>query len=171
MPRNGSGVYSKPAGTTAVSGTTIESAKYNSVVDDLVTDANTPRPIVAGGTGASTAAGILAATGVTARGASRRAMCQPPASRAANNTTPTAHSISTVAAYRNDAVTSSVGAANRLAPSGPKAFSNAVATGTTRDRSASSAATMMVTGVDWYSYVVVTTGARIMAHSVPTPMA
>ncbi len=57
MPRNGSDVYSKPAGTTAVSGTKIESAKYNSVVDDLVTDANTARPVVAGGTGSSTAGG------------------------------------------------------------------------------------------------------------------
>ncbi len=63
MPRNGSGVYSKPAGTTAVSGTTIESAKYNSVVDDLVTDANTPRPIVAGGTGATSLAGLLTTLG------------------------------------------------------------------------------------------------------------
>ena len=57
---------SKPAGTTAVANTTIESAKFNSVIDDIITDLNAPRPIVAGGTGASTAAGILAATGVTA---------------------------------------------------------------------------------------------------------
>lgn len=66
MARDGSGVYSAPAGTTATSGTTIESAKYNAFVADLVADANNPRPIVAGGTGATTAAGILAATGVTA---------------------------------------------------------------------------------------------------------
>lgn len=52
MPRNGSGVYSKPAGTTAVADTTIESAKYNSTIDDLVQDANAARPITAGGTGA-----------------------------------------------------------------------------------------------------------------------
>lgn len=56
MPRNGSGVYSKPAGTTAVPNTTIESAKFNSVVDDLVADANAARPITAGGTGATNAA-------------------------------------------------------------------------------------------------------------------
>lgn len=56
MPRDGSGIFSKVAGTTAVSGTAIESAKYNSVIDDFATDANTPRPIVAGGTGATTAA-------------------------------------------------------------------------------------------------------------------
>ena len=63
IPRNGSGIYSKPAGTTAVASTTIESAKYNSVIDDLVTDANTPRPVVAGGTGATSLAGLLAAIG------------------------------------------------------------------------------------------------------------
>lgn len=57
MPRNGSGVYSKPAGTTAISGTTIESADYNTTIDDLVNDANLARPVVAGGTGAATAAG------------------------------------------------------------------------------------------------------------------
>lgn len=56
MARDGSGVYSAPAGTTATSGTTIESAKYNAFVADLVTDANEARPIVAGGTGATTAA-------------------------------------------------------------------------------------------------------------------
>lgn len=55
MPRDGSNIYSKPAGTTAVTSTTIESAKYNQTIDDLVTDANTPRPVVAGGTGAASA--------------------------------------------------------------------------------------------------------------------
>lgn len=64
MPRDGSGVYSKPAGTTAVAGTAIESAKYNSVVDDLATDANTPRPIVSGGTGASTVSAAQTALGL-----------------------------------------------------------------------------------------------------------
>lgn len=53
MPRNGSGVYSKPAGTTAVPNTTIESAKYNETIDDLVADANAARPLTAGGTGAT----------------------------------------------------------------------------------------------------------------------
>lgn len=55
MPRS-LDVYSLPAGTTAVSGTTIESAKYNAFTADLVTDLNAARPIVAGGTGATTAA-------------------------------------------------------------------------------------------------------------------
>lgn len=57
MPRDGSGVYSKPAGTTASPNTTIESTKYNAFADDLVSDANGARPITAGGTGATTAVG------------------------------------------------------------------------------------------------------------------
>lgn len=63
MPRDGANIFTKPAGTTAVSGTTIESAKYNSTIDDLVADANLPRPIIAGGTGASTLTGLLATLG------------------------------------------------------------------------------------------------------------
>lgn len=35
MPRNGSGVHSLPAGSLGVSGTTIESAKYNAAIEDL----------------------------------------------------------------------------------------------------------------------------------------
>lgn len=64
MPRDGSGVYSKPSGTTAVPNTTIESAKFNSVVDDLVTDANAARPITAGGTGATSASTARTALGL-----------------------------------------------------------------------------------------------------------
>lgn len=63
MPRNGSGVFSLPAGTAAVPNTTIKSADYNSALNDLAADMNTPRPIVAGGTGASTAGAALAALG------------------------------------------------------------------------------------------------------------
>ena len=39
------------------------------MIDDLVTDANTPRPVVAGGTGATSAAGALTALGLTATAA------------------------------------------------------------------------------------------------------
>lgn len=53
MPRNGSGVYSKPAGTTFVPNTVIESSKVNALADDIAADLNTARPIVAGGTGAT----------------------------------------------------------------------------------------------------------------------
>lgn len=63
MPRNGSGVFSLPAGTAAVPNTTIKSADYNSALNDLAADMNTPRPIIAGGTGASTAGAALAALG------------------------------------------------------------------------------------------------------------
>lgn len=59
MPRDGSNVWSAPAGTTATPGTTIESAKYNALVSDLTTLANEARPISAGGTGASTAGAAL----------------------------------------------------------------------------------------------------------------
>lgn len=55
MPRDGSGVYSAPAGTTASPNTTIESSKYNAFVTDLVSDANAARPISAGGTGETSA--------------------------------------------------------------------------------------------------------------------
>ncbi len=54
MPRNGSGVYS-PDWVNAAPNTTIESAKQNAMVADLVTDANAARPITAGGTGRTTA--------------------------------------------------------------------------------------------------------------------
>lgn len=64
MPRNGSGVYSAPAGTKGVTQLAIESAKYNAFVDDLVAEANNARPITAGGTGASTAAGARTALSV-----------------------------------------------------------------------------------------------------------
>ena len=43
MPRNGSGVYSVPAGTKGAPNTTIESAKYNAFIDDIVGDLNTNR--------------------------------------------------------------------------------------------------------------------------------
>lgn len=56
MPRDGNGVFSKPAGTTAVPSTTIESTPYNNTIDDLVADANAARPVAAGGTGATNAA-------------------------------------------------------------------------------------------------------------------
>ena len=57
MPRNGSGVYSAASGTAAVSNDPISSSKYNAMVADFVADANAARPVVAGGTGASSASG------------------------------------------------------------------------------------------------------------------
>ncbi|MDL2401575.1 hypothetical protein [Rhizobium mayense] len=52
MPRNGSGVYALPPGSTFTPNTLIQSSVVNGINNDLTTDANTPRPIVAGGTGA-----------------------------------------------------------------------------------------------------------------------
>lgn len=69
MARDGSGIYSKPSGTTAVSSTTIESAKFNQVIDDIAADLNTARPIVAGGTGATSASAARTNLGATATGA------------------------------------------------------------------------------------------------------
>lgn len=56
MPRTG-GVYSPPAGTKGVPNTTIQSVPYNTLIDDLAADANAPRPVTAGGTGATSATG------------------------------------------------------------------------------------------------------------------
>lgn len=63
MPRDGSDVYSKPANTAAVSGQAISSSKYNQTIDDIVSDLNLARPIVAGGTGETTASAALTALG------------------------------------------------------------------------------------------------------------
>jgi hypothetical protein len=64
MPRSGGGIYSAPVGTTAVTLTPIESAPYNTLIADLVADANAARPISAGGTGAANAADARANLGV-----------------------------------------------------------------------------------------------------------
>jgi hypothetical protein len=60
MPRNGSGVYSHPF-PDVVEGTTIESAVFNGNTSDVEQDLNLPRPIVAGGTGATNAHDALIA--------------------------------------------------------------------------------------------------------------
>lgn len=63
MPRTG-GVYSPPAGTKGVPNTTIQSVPYNTLIDDLTADANAPRPVTAGGTGATSASAARSALGV-----------------------------------------------------------------------------------------------------------
>ena len=55
MPRNGGGVYALPNTYEAVSGETIEAQQHNAPLEDLQQDANTARPIVAGGTGGTSA--------------------------------------------------------------------------------------------------------------------
>ena len=59
MPRDGSNIYYKPAGTDGVPNFPIESSKYNAYTADVEQDLNLPRPIVAGGTGSSSADGAL----------------------------------------------------------------------------------------------------------------
>jgi hypothetical protein len=59
MPLDGSDVASKPAGTTASPNTTIESSKFNSVVNDIYSIFNSVRTLAKGFTGASTAIGAL----------------------------------------------------------------------------------------------------------------
>ncbi len=70
MSRNGSGVYSLPAGSAAVDNTIIDPVVFNTLISDLELDANTARPIVAGGTGATTAAAARTNLGATTAGAS-----------------------------------------------------------------------------------------------------
>jgi len=67
LPRSGGGIYSKGS-PSVVSGTTIQSAAYNTTIDDLVTDANAARPVSAGGTGAANAADARTNLGGTATG-------------------------------------------------------------------------------------------------------
>ena len=64
MARNGSGVYSLPGTYEAVSGETIEAQQHNDPLEDLESDMNTARPIVAGGTGATTASAARTALAV-----------------------------------------------------------------------------------------------------------
>ena len=54
MPRNGSHIYTQPFDDVDPD-TTIESAVYNGFTRDIEFDLNQPRPIIAGGTGASSA--------------------------------------------------------------------------------------------------------------------
>ncbi len=68
MPRNGSGVYSLPAGSTLVANTLADPNVVNAINQDIAADLNTPRPISAGGTGASTVAGAQAALGLSVSG-------------------------------------------------------------------------------------------------------
>lgn len=57
MPRSGGGAYSLPAGSLVTDGIDdILASQHNGPLQDIATDLNTARPIVAGGTGATTAA-------------------------------------------------------------------------------------------------------------------
>jgi len=69
MPRDGSGIYTVPAGTDGVPDATISSAKYNGYIHDVEGDLNAARPIVAGGTGANSATAARANLGAEVAGA------------------------------------------------------------------------------------------------------
>jgi hypothetical protein len=68
MPRDGSNIYHRPPGTDGIPNTTVASTPYNAYVADVEQDLNLPRPIVAGGTGASSAdAALVNLSGETAK--------------------------------------------------------------------------------------------------------
>jgi hypothetical protein len=62
MPRIAN-IYSVPVGTDGVPDETVDANKYNIFIHDLELDLNAPRPISAGGTGASNAADAMLALG------------------------------------------------------------------------------------------------------------
>lgn len=63
MPRDGSQIYAIPVGTEGIPDTTIESARYNAFCADVEQDLNLPRPIIAGGTGATSSTAAIQALG------------------------------------------------------------------------------------------------------------
>lgn len=67
MGRNASGEFYYPPGTAAVPDEVARSAHVNQRFAELAQDANTPRPVLVGGTGSSTAAGARTNLGVAAR--------------------------------------------------------------------------------------------------------
>jgi hypothetical protein len=70
MARNLAGTYSLPSGSLVTDGVDdILASQHNTPLLDIAADLNTVRPIVAGGTGASTPAGALVEFGLTATAA------------------------------------------------------------------------------------------------------
>ena len=64
MARNGSGIYSLPAGSTVANGDLSDATDINTPLADIEADLNTARPIVAGGTGATSASAARANLGL-----------------------------------------------------------------------------------------------------------
>lgn len=69
MSRNLSGIYILPAGSIVSTGDTILPTQHNTPLNDIASDLNLPRPVVAGGTGADNAADALVNLGLTATAA------------------------------------------------------------------------------------------------------
>jgi hypothetical protein len=63
MPRDGLSQYAPPPGTDGIPNYSVESARYNAFVHDVSADQNNARPIVAGGTGATSGPAALVALG------------------------------------------------------------------------------------------------------------
>jgi hypothetical protein len=155
MPRNGSNVYSLPAGTLAVTQTVIESDAYNTFLADLVTDLNTARAVSVGGTGATTAGQALINLGALAVYTSRTAFTA--ASPPLTLTQWVVMSGNQALVYVADAAGTAITSANGLkgSPAGavtPQHF-GAEADGTTDDTAAIQA---------MIDYLVATTGDSIV---------
>jgi hypothetical protein len=86
MPRNGSGVYSLPAGLPVNGETSDATDDLRTPLFDLQADANAPRPVVAGGTGAADAATARANLGVSLAGLGAQASDPTLTALAAYNT-------------------------------------------------------------------------------------
>lgn len=86
MPRNGSGVFTLPAGLPVNGETSDATDDLRTPLFDLEADANTPRPVVAGGTGASDAATARANLGVSLAGLGAQASDPTLTALAAYNT-------------------------------------------------------------------------------------
>ena len=64
MSRNGSGIFSLPGGSIVANGDTSDATDINTPLNDIAADLNIARPIVAGGTGATSATAARTALGV-----------------------------------------------------------------------------------------------------------
>jgi hypothetical protein len=65
LPRNGSGIYSLPAGSTVTNGDVSDASDVNLPLADIAADLNIARPVATGGTGATNAADARTNLGVT----------------------------------------------------------------------------------------------------------
>lgn len=64
MARNGAELYVLPTGTAAIAGQLASAADVNARFDDIAADLNLARPVLYGGTGATTVAGARSALGL-----------------------------------------------------------------------------------------------------------
>lgn len=86
MPRNGSGIYSLPAGSTVTNGDLSDATDVNTPLADIEADLNVARPVATGGTGATNAADARTNLGVTLAGLGAQAADPTLTALAAYNT-------------------------------------------------------------------------------------